>query len=68
MKYEEGICEDLKNLRTEYYDISIPLDGLSKVKERMEEAKMDKKRLKMRHRYQIIGGSIAAALDRKSVV
>lgn len=62
MRYEEEIQIKLKDLRTDYYSISVPTEGLTRVKERMEEAKQLKIHLKNKHRCQIIGGSIAAAL------
>lgn len=62
MRNEEEIPKKLKTLRTDYYNISVPAEGLRRVKERMEEAKQLKNHLKKKHRYQIISGSIAAAL------
>lgn len=62
MKYEDGIQEELKELKADYYDITVPAEGLTRVKKRMEEARTLKIQQKSKLHYKIIGGSIAAAL------
>lgn len=54
--------EQLRNLKREYFDMDVPKEGLDRMRESIDRAKMDKRRMQRNRRLRNAGVGVAAAL------